>query len=179
MKIRWSRFLFCALLLYVSSCAQVVPRKMSKENQKRNDIGKYSWGPECVDGLEVGLLVEGGLFRPDTSIPWRWAIRNNRDSIVEVTVRHDSDPAFRYRLVISRPGAREPLWEFTPPPGPRSTAIHGTQVAVFRDAPAELDGGTASIDQAWGPGTYNLQLVFGGNDFNFSCRSGIVQIEVR
>jgi hypothetical protein len=152
---------------------------MSNEDQKSNDLNKYAWGPECMDGLEVGLFVEGKVFRSGTSIPWRWALRNNRDSLLEVTVRHDADTAYRYRLVITRPGVREPVWEFPPPPGPNSTAIHGTKIAVLKDAPAELDGGTASIDQAWGTGTYELQLVFGGDDFNFLCRSGIAQIEVR
>jgi len=50
---------------------------------------------------------------------------------------------------------------------------------VLPDSPTELDGDTASIDESWGPGMYNLQLFFGGEDFTFSCQSGVVQIEVR
>jgi hypothetical protein len=172
--------LIYALLLNVGFCKQVADQNMTKDSQKQNDAGSYAWGPECADGLQIGLLLEGRVFRPDTSIPWRWAIRNNRDSMREVTVRHDSDPAFRYRLAVRRPDADNPLWEFPPPmEEERSTFIRGTQVVVMPESTTELEGDTASIDQSWGPGTYNLQLMFGGKDFKFSCESGIVQIEVR
>lgn len=152
---------------------------MTKDSQRKNDLESYAWGPECADGLQIGLLVEGKIFRPNTSIPWRWAIRNTRDSLREVTVRHSSDPAFRYRLAVSRPDSDKPLWEFPPTLEERSTFISSNQVVVLPDSPTELEGETASIDESWGPGTYNLQLLFGGKDFKFFCQSGIVQIEVR
>jgi hypothetical protein len=52
-------------------------------------------------------------------------------------------------------------------------------VVLFKGAPHEIEGGDAGIDRSWGPGVYELQVLFGGPGFSFACHSGVVSIRVQ
>jgi hypothetical protein len=178
MNITWLGLSFCGALIYVSASASDNRDNPRRGMEKLGGISPehYAWGSECADGLSIGLFIAGREFPPNTTIRWRWAIRNNRDSVREVTVRHSEDAVFRYRLSVSRPERQEPLWEFGPPVLRETVGGLGKRIIVLRDHPVELEGGEASIDSAWGSGIYRFQLIFGGPAFRFECRSGIIDV---
>jgi hypothetical protein len=172
MNSRWVGLSFGAMLLSLNFCDNEESWGIRMDDQ-------YAWGSECADGLAIGLLIEGREFRLNTTIRWQWAIRNNRDTVREVIVSQNNDPAFRYRLLVSRQKGHEPLWEFTPPVVQQTMNTLGKKIFVLKDHPVELEGGKASIDSSWGAGSYNLQLVFGGPAFNFECRSAVISVLTR
>jgi hypothetical protein len=141
----------------------------------------FGWGPECGDGISIGLAVPRSEVAADQPFRWRWAIRTSGEEPLEVTIRDEFDPVFRYRLQVRRAGVAEPLAEFPPllttsrTTSPRSPVI----VALLKGAPKELAGGDAGIDHSWGPGVYELQVLFGGPGFSFACHSGVVSVRVR
>jgi hypothetical protein len=141
----------------------------------------FGWGPECGDGIAVGLAVPHTEVAADHPFRWRWAIRTSDEAPREVTIRDDFDPVFRYRLQVRRAGVAEPLAEFPPRPttsrttSPRSPIT----VALLKGTPQEIDGGEAGIDHSWGPGVYDLQVLYGGPGFTFACHSAVVSVQVR
>ena len=141
---------------------------------------RFGWGPECGDGISIGLAVPQTEVAADRPFRWRWAIRTSAEAPCEVTIRDEFDPVFRYRLQVRRPGAAEPLADFPPPlttsrtTSPRSPV----KVALLKGVPQEMDGGEAGIDRRWGPGVYELQVLYGGPGFSFDCHSGVVLVSV-
>jgi hypothetical protein len=152
-------------------------RRIDMEKRHAVSADEYAWGPRCAEGVALGLFVPRRTFAPDTSVPWQWALRNLTESLVEVTIRHRDDPVFRTRLAVGRAGSPETLFEFSPPPPLTASSV--AEKTVVLNEPTMLEGGEASIDRAWGPGEYDLQLTFGGPRFTFECRSGVVRIVVR
>jgi hypothetical protein len=141
---------------------------------------EFAWG-EYDEGISVGLAVPQTEVAADHPFRWRWAIRTSAEVTREITIRDELDPVFRYRLQVSRAGVAEPLFEFPPTlttcrtTTPRSP----TKVVLFKGAPHEIEGGDAGIDRNWGPGVYELQVLFGGPGFSFACHSGVVSIRVQ
>jgi hypothetical protein len=139
----------------------------------------YHWGPPVTDGpaagLSVGLAIRTTRVKLDSTLRWRWAIRNDGESVREVALALVDDPVFRCRLQVSKSHSEQVVWEFSPP-----SAVHGDvlsrRVTLVTGHPVELPGGDASIDNRWGAGGYRLQLVFGGGPYQFECRSGVVNV---
>jgi hypothetical protein len=179
--------LLCAVLLLASAAAPPDGRRGGASVTSAGKPGgggdAFAWGAPCDGELSVGLHLEGGAGRavaPATTLRWRWALRNAGRSPRQVTIQHDADTSFRVRLRITRPGQDAPLWDFPLPADARTTTAQGaTRVTVPPGKTVELPGGAASIDAGWGPGSYRLQLIYGGPGFKFDCRSAFADLTVK
>jgi hypothetical protein len=170
------------LLLFLISGIASIHLFQSCTNMSKKRIFQqieFAWGGNCQENISIGLSVEATEVALDSPFSWTWAIKNDGDSPVSITLRHELDRLYRCRLQILRYGEQKPLHEFFQPP---ANVIHKTMgnsvdsVLLLKGMIETRYGGKAGIDKSWGPGIYQVRVIFGGDSFNFTCLSGVINI---
>ncbi|MES0490033.1 MAG: hypothetical protein ABUK01_08585 [Leptospirales bacterium] len=149
------------------------------ESIKRN----YFWGSECIDVLFVGLAVSTTAIQYGQSLKLFYAIKNQSKKERTVTIQHDLDSSWRFWVHLFSRNSEKSLFKFYPnfqsdnSENKVSIISHQT-IIIPQEQIIEFMEDEFRFASIVPRGKYRLQLLFGGPDFDFSCRSDFIPIEI-
>jgi hypothetical protein len=142
--------------------------------------GDYVWGKECDSGLFVGLHLDGQEFGLSSPVRWRFALRNDGSEARTLTIDYDLDRTDRYRLQVFRKDTTGAASEFRPPLRmPVTSSNIARNITLGKGELFESKIHEAMIGARLGPGTYHLNIIYGGPGFTFECTSGVLEIQIK
>ena len=165
-------FIILTLTLITLSCT---PKDMTEKTIKKD----FQYGATCASNLQVGLWLQSSQLSPKEDLQWAWALKNQASEAQTVTIQFDDDMRKRYRLqVFQNDTWIKDLFELDLKPMKGTGMVPPIPANIKLEVGEEREVKGHAQSHGLEPGKYQCALLFGGEGFNFECRSKMIPLNI-